>query len=408
MKFTLPDFRAAKAWIPEQPTRFFRHYSKEIGIALALAIVAAVIIEPLWARHERRHKQQAIENDLKAVATLEVFDSRNKPLGQGSGFFITPSGVLVTNFHVIKGAGNVIAHLPSGAYYTLRTFGPKDEKADIAVLQFDARETPSIKGFGDSDLIKIGDEVYALGTPNGLEATYSAGTISNPSRQVDGQTFIQFSAPISPGSSGGGLFDSDGDVVGITAASENIRTGPQTGMTQNLNFAVPINRVKRTLNPEGGYELQKDSPGYYYSLGNLADNKKQWDKAIQLYSKALSSDPNYTAAYMGLAGDYYDQGIYQLEVSNYEKAVASDPDNVDALYYLGTAYEDVGEFDKAIEAYNKALTINPGYKDALHDLSLEYIATGNTKKARELLPRLTSADPGWGKELQLLIGRLRA
>jgi tetratricopeptide (TPR) repeat protein len=235
-----------------------------------------------------------------------------------------------------------------------------------------------------------------------LEGTYTAGTVSNPSRQVDGQTFIQFSAPISPGSSGGGLFDSDGEVIGITAGSENIRTGSQAGLAQNLNFAIPINRAKSTLNPEGDYELQKDSPGYYYSLGNLEDNRKQWDKAIQLYSKALSSDPNYTAAYVGLAGDYYEKGIYQQEVSNYEKAVASDPTNIDAWDYLGTAYEDVGEFDKAIEAYNRALSINPSYKDALHDLSLVYIATGNTKKARELLPRLMAADPGWGKELQRL------
>jgi len=408
MKFALRDFRAAKAWIPERAARFIRHYSKEIVIALALAIIAAIIIDPLWAKHERQLKQQAIEDDLKAVARLDVFDSRNKPVGQGSGFFITPSGVLVTNFHVIKGAGDIVAHLPSGAFYRLRGVCATDDKADIAVLQFDARETPSIRGFGDSDSIKVGDEVYALGTPNGLEATYSAGAVSNPSRQLDGQTFIQFSASISPGSSGGGLFDLDGEVIGVTAGSENIRTGPQAGLTQNLNFAVPINRVKSTLNPEGGYELQKDSPGFYYSLGNLADNKRQWDKAIQLYSEALSSDPNYTAAYMGLAGDYCEKGIYQLEVSNYEKAVVSDPDNVDAVYYLGTAYEDVGEFDKAIEAYNKALSINPGYKDALHDLSLVYIATGNTKKARGLLPRLMSVDRGSGKELQLLINRVAA
>jgi S1-C subfamily serine protease len=405
MKIAMPDFRAAKAWIPERPARFIRHYVKEIVIALALAMVAAIIIEPLWAKHERRLKEQAIQDDLKAVATLEVFD-RNKPLGQGSGFFITPSGVLVTNFHVIKGATKVIAHLPSGAYYLYRSLRAYDEKADIAVLQFDARETPSIKGFGDSDSIKIGDEVYALGTPNGLEATYSAGTISNPSRQVDGQTFIQFSAPISPGSSGGGLFDLDGEVIGITAATANIRTGPQAGLAQNLNLAVPVNRVKSTLNPEGGYELQRDSPGYYYSLGNLADNKRQWDRAIQLYAKALSVDPNYTDAYMGLAGDYYEEGDYRQEVSNYEKAAISNPGNADAWYYLGTAYEDVGEFDDAVVAYNKALMINPAYKDALHDLSLVYIATGNTKKARGLLSRLMAADRGWGKELQLLISRV--
>jgi len=212
MKFALPDFRSVKAWIPERLVRFIRHYVNEILIALALAIVAAIIIEPLWARHERRLKEQTIQDDLKAVATLVALDSQSKSVGQGSGFFITTTGVLITNFHVIKGADDVIAHLPSGAFYKLKGVRGTDEKADVAVLQFDARETPSIKGFGDSDLIKIGDEVYALGTPNGLEATYSAGTVSNPLREFNGQTFIQFSAPTSPGSSGGGLFDLEGKV----------------------------------------------------------------------------------------------------------------------------------------------------------------------------------------------------
>jgi tetratricopeptide (TPR) repeat protein len=239
-----------------------------------------------------------------------------------------------------------------------------------------------------------------------LESTYSTGTVSNPSREINGQSFIQFSAPISPGSSGGGLFDRDGEVIGITGASANISTGPQAGLAQNLNFAVPINRVKNTLNPEGGHELKANSPGYYYSLGNLADNKRQWDKAIHLYAEALSSDPKYTDAYMGLAGDYYEKGNYPLEVSNYEKAAVSDPENSDAWYYLGSAYEDVGDFDHAIAAYNKALTMDPAYKDALHDLALVYIATGKTKNARELLPRLMAADQGWGKEIQLLINKI--
>jgi V8-like Glu-specific endopeptidase len=396
-------FGFATTWIPGI-VHFIRHWTKEIVVALALAIVAAVIIE----RHENRLKREAIENDLKAVATLEAFDGKSKLIGQGTGFFITSSGVLVTNLHVIKGADDIVAHLPSGAFYKLKGVRAFDEKGDIAVLQFDARETPTIRGFGDSDLVNVGDEVYALGTPNGLEATYSAGTISNPSREFNGQKFIQFSAAISPGSSGGGLFDRDGEVIGITAASDNIRTGPQAGLAQNLNFAVPTNRVKNTLNPEGGYELKKDSPGYYYSLGNLADNKRQWDRAIELYTEALSQDPNYTDAYMGLAGDYYEKGNYQLEVSNYEKAAVSDPNSADAWYLLGTAYEDVGEFNKAIDAYKKALDVDPAYKDALHDLSIVYIATGKTEKARDILPRLMAADSGWGKELQLLIDRVGA
>jgi hypothetical protein len=405
MKITYPQFRTIKDWIPESITRVLRDYPKEIAIAFGLAIVAAIVVDPIYKYHESRLRQQALQDNLKAVATLEVFDSRNQPIGQGSGFFISPTGILVTNFHVIKGAGKVFAHVPSGAFYVLRTF-VANENEDIAILQFDASETPSIRGFGDSDSIEVGDEVFAVGTPKGLEATYSTGTVSNPSRNVDGRTLIQFSAPISPGSSGGGLFDLNGEAIGITAASQNIKAGPQAGLAQNLNFAVPINRVKNMLNPEAGYELQKESPGYYYSLGTLADNKRQWDKAIQLYTKALSVDPDYRDAYTGLAWDYYEKGNYELEVSNFEQAAARGPEKAETWYFLGTAYQDVGDYDKAIIAFNKALNIDPNHKDALHDLAIIYISTGDTEKARQLLQRLMNVDKGWGNQIQLLIKRV--
>jgi S1-C subfamily serine protease len=129
MKIAPPNFRVAS----DRLIHFIRHWSKEIVVALALAIVAAVIIE----RHENRLKQEAIENDLKAVATLEAFDGKSKLIGQGTGFFITSSGVLVTNLHVIKGADDIVAHLPSGAFYKLKGVRAFDEKGDIAVLQFD-------------------------------------------------------------------------------------------------------------------------------------------------------------------------------------------------------------------------------------------------------------------------------
>jgi S1-C subfamily serine protease len=113
-----------------------------------------------------------------------------------------------------------------------------------------------------------------------LPATVSAGTVSNPLQQIGEKRFVQFTAPISPGSSSSGLFDDDGAVIGITAASRSIPSGPQAGTAQNLNLAVPINNVKEVMTGEVG-TFAKESPAYYYSLGNLADNKKEWDIAIK-------------------------------------------------------------------------------------------------------------------------------
>lgn len=379
-----------------------RHYLKEIMIALALAVLAAIAID----RYQHYIREQTQRTNLKAVATLVALDSKGDTIGQGSGFFIKTTGVLVTNYHVVKGAADVIAHLPSGAFYKLKGFQYTDERTDIAILQFDASDTPAVKGLGDSDELQIGDEIYTIGAPVGLEGTLAAGNISNPLQRIDGERFIQFTAPISPGSSGGGLFDAGGEVVGITAATHNIPSGPQAGSAQNLNLAVPINDLTSALSDEAS-SLVKESPALYFSQGSLAENKKDWDKAISYYRKAINLDDNYAAAYMGLGWDYYQKGDFHAEVDNYLKATAAAPNDDLAFYYLGGAYEDLGQFDKAISAYTKALQINPDNKDALHDLSIVYLATGQTAKVRVLLPRLFRLDPGWGYEIRALVERLK-
>jgi hypothetical protein len=402
MRLKFPRLRDFKPRLPTLQFQTIGHYSREIGVALALALVAAIAIEAIWKNYGDHRRLSILRKNLQAVAVLKVFDKQNKLIAQGSGFFITRDGLLVTNYHVVKEAASVVARIPSGAYYTLKGIRNVDKESDIAILQFDAKETPSVRRTGNSDLIQVGDEVYAIGTPSGFESSYLSGTISNPSRKIGGETFIQFTAPISPGSSGGGLFNQGGEVIGVTAGSQTILRETRSPIPQNLNFAVPINEVKGVLRGQAP-NLRKESPAFYYSLGNLADNRKQWDKAIELYQQALTIDPHYADAYMGLGGDHYEKGEYQLEVRNYEKATLSDPGNSKAFYDLGSAYEEVGDYAKAIEAYNKALT----YKDPLYDLLIVHLTLGDTQKAHELLPRLMTVDKGWGEELQILTSRVQ-
>jgi S1-C subfamily serine protease len=349
---------------------FIKRFSKEIVIALVFAILAGIIIE--WWIHWSR--KQAIQRNLKAVATILVYGKDHKLISQGSGFFINSTGLLATNAHVINGAVEIIAQLPSGAFYNYREIKSTDPDADIAILQFDARETPTVSGMGNSDELFVGQAVYAMGTPIGQEGTVSGGNVSNPSQNLHGRKFIQFTAPISPGSSGGGLFNDDGEVIGITAASLNILSGSQVGQAQNINLAVPINDVKTTVT--GNQNLSQGSATYYYAQGLLADNQKLFDTAIAFFKKAIELNNKYTEAYMGLAIVYYEKGEFELELQNNYLAAQADTSNAEAFYYLGTAYEDIGQFDNAIIAYKKSLSLNPKEKDALHDLSLIYLAKG--------------------------------
>jgi tetratricopeptide (TPR) repeat protein len=382
-----------------------RHYLKDIGIALALAVVAAITIEPVWQHYQAHQKLALLRENLKAVAWLQAFDQQKTLVGQGSGFFITKTGELVTNYHVIKGAANVVARVPSGAYYNLKAIRSADEDSDIAVLQFDAEETPSIRKTGNSDRIQAGDEVYAIGTPAGFESSYSSGIVNDPSRKIGHRIFIQFTAPLAPDRGGGGLFNRNGELIGVTAGSEAILAAAQSPLPKNVNFAVPINEVKEVLSDHAS-ALHEHTPVFYYSLGKLADNRKQWDKAIALYKHSLMLDPNYADAYLGLGDDYYQKGDYRLEIQNYEQAALHDPHNPKAFYCLGSAYEETGDYSKAIAAFEKALKLDPNYKDALYELVIVHLTLGDSAKARELLPRLAAVDRGWGKELQILADRV--
>ena len=189
-------------------------------------------------------------------------------------------------------------------------------------------------------------------------------------------------------------------MVGITAA---VITETNS---ENLNLAVPIN-IYRGVLTETASQLTKESPELYYSLGNLADNKEDWDEAIHYYQKALALDPNYLNAYSGLGGDYFEKRQFDLEVANYLKAAELNPKDADSFYWLGTAYEDTGNFDQAVAAYETTLKIEPDHMMALHDLAILYLAEGKLGDARELLPRIAKLNPGWGNKLGRLIKRTK-
>jgi S1-C subfamily serine protease len=373
-----------------------KRFAKEISIAIILAALAAIAIDI--------YKNEASKNNIKvnqkATATIFVFDREGKIVQQGSGIFINSNGLLLTNYHVIKGMdiNRTIAKLPSGAYYKLRGSRGLSDKPDIAILQFEAIDTPHVKNLGNSDMLLSGEKVIAIGSPSGLENSISEGIIANPSRVLFGIKLIQFTAPISPGNSGGGLFNKDGNVIGIT--TESLVNKEQN--IQNINFAVPINLIKNTLN---GTEkkLTEESPDYYYSLGQIEENKNNYNKAFEYYNKAISVDNTYADAYVGLGDIYYEKGLYDLEVANFSKAVELNPQNYNYLYYLGNAYEDIGEYGKAREAYEKVLSIKPDDKDTLYDLAELLIVSGYCSQAEKLVTRLNQLDQGRARKLGFLM-----
>jgi serine protease Do len=156
--------------------------------------------------------------------------------GQGSGFIISPDGLILTNAHVVDGAQEVTVKLTDRREFKAKVLGA-DKQTDVAVIRIPAKDLPTVK-FGDPAAAKVGEPVLAIGSPYGFENSATAGIISAKSRALPEDTyvpFIQTDVAVNPGNSGGPLFNLKGEVIGI-----NSQIYSQTGGYQGLSFAIPI------------------------------------------------------------------------------------------------------------------------------------------------------------------------
>lgn len=168
---------------------------------------------------------------------------KRKEKSLGSGFIIEADGLILTNSHVVKDADEIKVKISNGKTYTGKIVGT-DSKTDIALIKIEPKEKLPTVTLGDSDKLRVGDWVVAIGNPFGLEQTVTAGIVSAKGRVIGSgpyDDFIQTDASINPGNSGGPLFDINGKVIGINTAI--VATG------QGIGFAIPIN-MARNLMPQ--------------------------------------------------------------------------------------------------------------------------------------------------------------
>ena len=170
-------------------------------------------------------------------------DRKRRAASLGSGFIIDEAGIVVTNFHVIENAEEITVKLADETTFTATVLG-QDQKTDIAVLKIDPGDVDlTAVPFGDSDNLRVGDWVLAIGNPFGLGGTVTAGIVSARGRDIGNgpyDDFIQTDASINRGNSGGPLFNTDGEVIGINTAIFS-----QTGGSVGIGFAISSNLAKR-------------------------------------------------------------------------------------------------------------------------------------------------------------------
>jgi len=365
-----------------------------------LLIPSAILLTSpvLFAKTASEVYEQAAQS---TVVVLNI-DSGGQPKSMGSGV-VLPDGDVVTNCHVVKQAGGLKVRIGQAEYpaHPRHT----DWERDVCALSVTGISAPAV-GIGSTKMLKVGARVYAIGAPRGLELTLSEGIVSSL-REVEGGRYIQTTAPISPGSSGGGLFDEEGRLIGLTTFY--LKDG------QQLNFAVPVEWIAELpqrhreqasageaeidwLNRAVSLEQNKDWPALlehglhwtqarstsapaWFCLGVAYDKSGQIAQAIDAYRQALRIDPEHAGAWSNLGNAYADSGQSAKAIDAYRQALRIDPEHARAWYNLAVAYADPGQTAQAIDAYRQALRINSEYAKAWNNLGNAYHRSGQIVQA---------------------------
>lgn len=189
--------------------------------------------------------RSVVNIDTRTEQVDPFFMRRYSSNGSGSGSVIDKRGHILTNAHVIENARDIEVTLASGESYPAELVG-QDREHDIAVLKIDAPDDELFPlSIGTSDRLRVGQQVYALGNPFGLEGSLTKGIISSLNRSIEGRTgremrsLIQTDAAMNPGNSGGPLLDSSARMVGM-----NVAIATRTGQNTGVGFAIPANRIK--------------------------------------------------------------------------------------------------------------------------------------------------------------------
>lgn len=205
--------------------------------AAASATVDAVV-------HVKNTAFKTVYNPLEELFYGRSGGRQYKQVGMGSGVIISPDGYIITNNHVVKDATDIEITLNDKKVYKAKLIG-SDEANDIALVKIEAEALPYIT-FANSDQVKVGDWVLAVGNPYNLTSTVTAGIISAKGRDLDGNTnidsYLQTDAAVNPGNSGGALVNTKGELVGINTAISS-----KTGAYVGYSFAVPSNIAKKVV-----------------------------------------------------------------------------------------------------------------------------------------------------------------
>ncbi|MFZ3064542.1 MAG: tetratricopeptide repeat protein [Nitrospirota bacterium] len=332
-------------------------------------IIIAIIITTFFPSVLLANADKIFKENNKAVVVVVTYNAKGEPISQGSGFIIRPDGAVITNYHVISNAVD-IAVKAGDKVLKVEGLLHIDKENDLVILKAKGKDLPFVK-IGDIAKMNIGEKVYVISSPEGLENTISDGILSGIREITSDKKILQITAPISPGSSGGPVFNKNGEVIGI--ATFIIKEA------QNLNFAMPVNVVKDKISnkkvtalKDSKIEDYKKTAEYWFYLGYSYGEAGLYKEAIEAYKQAIRIKPDLAEAHYNLGYAYDSLDMYREAIEAYKQAIRIKPDKANANYNLGVAYVKLSMYREAIEAFKQAIRIKPDDANAHNNLGATY------------------------------------
>ncbi len=316
---------------------------------------------------------------------------QQEQVGTGSGVIISEDGYIVTNNHVVKDASDIEITLNNKKSYKAKLIGT-DIKMDIALLKIDASEKLPYSTFADSDSVKVGEWVLAVGNPYNLTSTVTAGIVSAKARNLDTngmQSFIQTDAAVNPGNSGGALVNTRGELIGI-----NTMISSQTGSYVGYSFAVPSNITRkiiedimqfgnvqrgilgiegRELNGISSKELNiKESEGVYINKvtkksGADTAGLQQGDVIVKLDNQNITSMAELTGYINSKRPNDKIQVTYIRDSKSFTVAVTLVKNDIVTTEFKGMELENLLESDKKRFKISEGVKIKDLNNEKLND-----------------------------------------
>lgn len=204
--------------------------------------------------------EQLVEKIRPSVVIVRFRGRNNRESGLGSGFIVTSDGLIATNRHVLGDARPIEVELSDGRVFPVTEVHATDRDMDLALVRITAKDLPELP-LGDSDQLKQGQPIIAMGNPNGLELSVVAGLIAGV-RDIEGQSMIQLHVPIEQGNSGGPVVDLQGRVLGLMTLKNRV--------TAYLGYAMPVNELRRLIESPNPIPMSK-----WLTIGQL--DRAQWE-----------------------------------------------------------------------------------------------------------------------------------